>query len=187
MKKLALLLFILSIGLTTYAQKKVGGVTLPEKLVFGKTTLKLNGAGVREKMWLDLYACGLYVKNTSSNATEIISSKESMGMKLHIVSSLISSKKMNDAVEEGFKKATGGKTKALREKIDAFKAIFSKEEIKKGDIYDIMYIPSKGTVVFKNGKVHSPIEGHEFKKALFAIWLGSKPADEDLKEDLLGN
>ena len=31
------------------------------------------------------------------------------------------------------------------------------------------------------------IEGYDFKKALFGIWLGDNPADEGLKEGLLGS
>lgn len=173
--------------LLSNAQKTVGGVKIPEKLKAGKTTLVLNGAGVREKMWLDLYACGLYIPKKSTNANEIIESKEPCAIKIHIVSALISSKKMNAAVEEGFEKSTSGNTAKLRDRIDAFKAIFSKEEIEKNDIYDIVYVPGKGTIIFKNGKIQPIIKGLDFKKALFAIWLGDEPADDDLKEELLGN
>ncbi len=187
MKKLLFTLTaILTINLSVSAQKTVGGVTIPGKVKLGATELKLNGAGVREKMWIDLYACGLYVTTPTKNAQEIIASEDACGIKIQIVSGLISSKKMNDAVEEGFEKATGGKTADLRKRIDAFKAIFAKEEIVKNDIYDIMYIPEKGIIVFKNGKINPAIKGLDFKKALFSIWLGSEPADEDLKDDLLG-
>ena len=169
------------------AQKKVGGVEIPEKLKAGKTTLVLNGAGVREKMWIDLYACGLYIEKKTTNAQEIIDSKEPCAIKIHIVSKLISSEKMNNAVEEGFEKSTGGNIAELRKRIDAFKAIFAKEEIQKNDIYDIVYVPGKGTLIFKNGKIQPVIKGYDFKQALFAIWLGNEPADDDLKEELLGN
>jgi len=187
MKKLLFIITILLISSSNnFAQKTFGDVTMPRKMMIGKTVLQLNGAGVREKLWIDLYVCGLYVKTKTTDANTIIDSKEHCSMKLQIVSSLITSKKMNDAVEDGFKNALGKPTKEMRKKIDAFKAIFSKDEIEEGDIYDIVYIPSKGIVVFKNGKIQPIIEGYEFKKALFSIWLGKKPADDDLKDDLLG-
>ncbi len=187
MKKiLSILVLIITLTGFSYAQKTVAGVTMPRKVMIGKTVLTLNGAGVREKMWIDLYACGLYLKLPNKNAQEIIDADDHCGIKIQIVSGMITGKKMSDAVEEGFKKSTGGKTKELRKKIDSFKEIFSKEEIKEGDIYDIMYVPEKGVVVFKNGKIQPIIEGLEFKKALYGIWLGEEPADDDLKEDLLG-
>jgi hypothetical protein len=39
----------------------------------------------------------------------------------------------------------------------------------------------------KNGKMLGTIEGLEFKKALFGIWLGNNPADKDLKAGMLGS
>jgi hypothetical protein len=34
--------------------------------------------------------------------------------------------------------------------------------------------------------VKGTIAGYDFKKSLFSIWLGSKPADENLKKGMLG-
>ena len=187
MKNLILIFAILISSVNfVYAQKTVGGVTLQKKLKVGETYLTLNGAGVREKFFMDMYACGLYLKETSNNATTIINNDESAAIKIHIISSLITSKKMTDAVEEGFKNATGGKTAVLRKEIDQFKAVFTKEEIQKEDVYDIVYVSGKGTIIFKNGKIQPIIKGLAFKQALFGIWLCDKPADKDLKEALLG-
>ena len=132
-----------------------------------------------------MYACGLYIIKKSNDENAIINNDEHTAIKIQIISSLITSKKMVAAVEEGFEKSTNGKTKDLRKRIDQFKEVFSKEEIKKGDIYDIIYVPKKGTVIFKNGKIMPIIEGLDFKTALFGIWLGKDPADKDLKEALL--
>jgi len=186
MKKI-IFLFIISFTLigTISSQQTVAGVNLPKKVKIGKTELGLNGSGVRQKMWIDLYVCGLYLKAKNTDANKIINANEHASLKLHIVSKLITSEKMIDAVEEGFKNSTDGKTKPIRKEIDTFKAVFSKEEIKKNDVYDIVYVPSKGTVIFKNGKIQPIIEGLAFKKALFGIWLCDKPADKDLKVDLL--
>lgn len=187
MKKFILPLILLTVTFPALAQKTVSGVTFPEKVKVGESSILLNGAGIREKMWIDLYACGLYVTTLTKNSQDIINSDQHCGIKIHIVSSMITSKKMSDAVEEGFEKSTGGKMTDLRDRIDKFKAIFSKEEIKKDDVYDIMYIPEKGIIVFKNGKIQPVIKGLDFKKALFGIWLGDEPADENLKKDLLKN
>ena len=40
--------------------------------------------------------------------------------------------------------------------------------------------------MYKNGNKKGSIAGLEFKKALFGIWLGDKPADDDLKTGMLG-
>ncbi len=185
MKKIAFLFIALMSVALTSAQTEVGGVNLPNSETYQGKTLNLNGAGVREKLWIDLYAGGLYLSNKSSDAAAIIAAKEPMSIKLHIVSKLITSDKMVDAVNEGFEKSTSGNTKPLATEIDKFKSFFM-AEIKKNDVFDIVYIPETGVTVYKNDKELGTIEGLDFKKALFGIWLSNKPADDDLKEAMLG-
>jgi hypothetical protein len=108
-----------------------------------------------------------------------------MALKLHIVSKLITSSKMVDAVTEGFEKSTGGNTAPIQDRIDTILGFF-KEDIKKNDIFDLVYLPAKGGVVaYKNGKEVGLVKGKDFKKALFGIWLSNSPADDGLKSELL--
>ena len=186
MKKTFLAVLAILTSVLTYAQVTISDVTLPKKVQFNEKTLILNGGGLREKFWIDLYVGGLYLPSKMNSAQRIIQANQPQAIKLVIVSSLISSEKMEEAVEEGFEKSTNGNTKPLRAKIDKFKSFFSTEPIKKDDIFDIVYIPGKGTIVYKNNKIIGTVEGLEFKRALFGIWLGDEPADEDLKEGMLG-
>ena len=168
------------------AQHEVGSATLPNTVTFDGQELIYNGAGVRKKAWFKLYSGGLYLKQKSSNAYDIRTADETMAIKLHITSGMISSKKMINAVDEGFEKSTKGKTDAIASEIETFKGFFS-DEINDGDIFDIAYVKGKGVMVYKNGKQKGMIPGFEFKKALFGIWLGTKPADKKLKSGMLGN
>jgi len=181
---LVAIIAFMSTGLIS-AQTEVGGVKLPNSETYQGQNLTLNGAGVREKLWIDLYAGGLYLAKKTSDAAEVVSSNEPMSIKLHIVSKLITSDKMVEAVNEGFENATGGNTKALAAEIKKFKSFFM-EEIKKNDVFDIVYIPETGVTAYKNDKELGTIEGMAFKKALFGIWFSNRPADDDLKEAMLG-
>lgn len=181
------LAFIAVCSLTfSQAQTVVGDATLPNAITMGGTDLVLNGAGIREKVVFDLYAGGLYLVSKNSDANAIINADETMAMKLEIVSRMVSSDNMIEAVDDGFYLSMNGKTKPLKDKIETFKSFFSKEEIVATNIFDIAYVKGKGTVVYKNGKEIGMIEGLDFKKALFGIWLGDDPADDDLKEAMLG-
>ena len=187
MKKQILTLLLVAVTgiFSANAQQTVSGVKIDSKLTVEGETLMLNGAGLREKMWIDLYEGSLYLPTKSSNSKDIIDSKNAAAIKLDIVSGMITSDKMISAVNEGFENSTNKNTAPLKAKIDKFKSFF-KEEIKKGDTFIIANIPGDGVVVFKNGVKKGTIDGHDFKKALFGIWLGSKPADSDLKEGMLG-
>lgn len=186
MKKLIIFVSILIAGTSINAQTKVGDAYLSNLMAAGKDKLTINGAGMREKYFMDMYACGLYLKAKSKDATTIVNADEAMAMKLHIVSSLITAQKMEDAVQDGFQRATNGNSAPYKDKIEQFKSVF-KEQIKVNDEYDIVYIPGEGTVVSKNGVKKVAIPGHDFKKIVFSLWLGPKPADEDLKKSLLGS
>ncbi len=184
MKNSIIILFLI-VSATTFAQKKIAGIEIPSKVNFNETNLILNGAGVRTKLMMDMYVGSLYLKTKNNNGILVMNDDETMAIKLHIVSSLITTKKMVDAVDEGFKKSTQGKQAELKAEIDKFKAVFS-PEIKENDVYDFVYTPDKGTVVYKNLKPAATIKGLAFKKALFGIWLCSEPADSDLKAAMLG-
>ena len=58
-------------------------------------------------------------------------------------------------------------------------------EIKKGDVFTMVNTES-GVVVYKNNTKKGVIEGNDFKKGLFGIWLSAKPADKNLKKAMLG-
>ncbi|NJW54300.1 chalcone isomerase family protein [Salinimicrobium oceani] len=184
MKNLLLLLMAVVVSSTAVAQKEVGGVTLPATQKFEKHTLHLNGAGVRERLWIDLYAAGLYLETKTSNAEEVLNSDKPMAIRLHIVSKLITSEKMVEAVTDGFEKSTNGNTAPIQKEIDSLLGFF-KEEIKKNDYFDLVYVPSRGIVAHKNGEERGVVKGEEIKRALFGIWLSNNPADGGLKKDLL--
>ena len=81
--------------------------------------------------------------------------------------------------------STNGNTAPYKDNIDTFISVF-KDNIKIGDVYDIIYTPEEGTKVYKNKELKSTVKGLDFKKVLFGIWLGNKPADKDLKTGMLG-
>ena len=180
-----LLITALVVSLTMTAQTKIAGVEIPTKVSYDETSLDLNGAGVRTKYFMDMYVGGLYLTEKNKHDSAIIQQDKAMAIKLHIVSSLITTDKMIEAIDQGFKNSTKGKQAEFKSEINKFKAVFS-PEIKKNDVYDFVYIPEKGTVVYKNNKATITIKGLEFKKALFGIWLCNDPADNRLKSAMLG-
>lgn len=184
-KQLLTLLVLFTTIFMTNAQQTVAGVKVENKISVDGKSLTLNGVGTRVKLFMDMYVGALYLETKNNNASEIMSSKDAAAIKLNIVSGLITSDKMINAIDEGFKNSTGGKQASYKAKIDKFKAFF-KEEIKKGDVFVIAYLPEDGIVVYKNGTKKGTIDGHDFKKALFGIWLSDKPADSKLKAKMLG-
>ena len=178
-------LFLLSSALVL-AQTKINNITFPDTYTAGTDKLALNGGGTREKYWMDMYVGALYLTAKSKDASGIVAANSSMVIKINIVSSLITSSRMTDAVEEGFKKSTNDNMAPFKTQITQFQKAFS-EAIKKGDVFDIVYT-AETTSIYKNNILKAEIKGGlNFKKAVFGIWFGKDPADNDLKEGMLGN
>jgi hypothetical protein len=182
MKNLTLLLFLL-IGLESFAQTKtINGVKFPLTEKIGKNELVLNGGGLREKYWMDLYVAALYLESKTSDASKVIYGTEEMAIHIKIISSSVTRERFLESVNDGFANAS---SKASAEDKKKFISFFS-DEFKIGDVIHFDYTPEKGIKVTKNGVVKGTISGYDFKKALFSIWFGSKPADENLKKGMLG-
>lgn len=162
----------------------VGGVDVPDTYSIADTELKLNGAGTRSKFFIDLYVGGLYLPEAVSNGQSVIDADEPQAITLHIVSGMITSDRMTEATLEGFEASTDGKMAPIQKEVDQFMDVF-KDEIKDGDVFDLVYEPGKGVEVFKNGKMKDTVGDLAFKKALFGIWLSDDPAQNSLKEEML--
>lgn len=165
---------------------EIGGIQMPESLSAESKPLALNGAGLRTKFFMDIYAAGLYLAEASKEASSIIAADQAMALRLHITSGLLTAEKMESATREGFEKSTGGNTAPIQATIDEFIAAFS-EEIKENDVFDFVYAPTTGVNVFKNGELKKNVKGLEFKQALFGIWLSEDAVQDDLKDGLLGS
>lgn len=163
----------------------VGGVDVPETYSVNNTDLELNGAGVRSKWFIDLYVGSLYLPEPVSNGQSVIDADEPQAITLHIVSGMITSDRMTEATLEGFEASTDDNMAPVQDDIDQFMGVF-KDEIVEGDVFDLVYVPAKGVEVFKNGKLKDTVGDLAFKKALFGIWLSDNPAQDDLKQEMLG-
>ena len=84
MRNLIIALLLLS-GFQCFSQTRVGGVELPNQIIVTDHHLQLEGAGTRVKLWLDMYAMGLYLSRDMDDAEKIISTDESMGIRLEML------------------------------------------------------------------------------------------------------
>jgi hypothetical protein len=71
----------------------------------------------------------------------------------------------------------------LRDRLDRLSAAYL--DVKPGDRYALSYLPGTGTELTLNGRRLALIEGADFARAYFSIWLGARPLDEPLRDRLL--
>ena len=125
----------------------------------------------------------LYVKANTNDADKVIMADEEMGIRIVIVSSMVTRERFIEALEDGFKNTTAGKSSP--EDVANFKKYLS-DEFVEGDEILLNYHAGDAVYLYKNGKERGKFSGLPFKQALFGIWLGGNPADDSLKDDMLG-
>lgn len=162
----------------------IGGESFPTKMKISDKIVYFNGGGVRNKYFIALYVSSLYVPKRTTNAKEIINQNTESAVRIKVTSKLVTRERFIESVREGFGTSTEGK--ATQKEIDDFMKLFS-GEFHNGDDIILIYKPNKGIVVYMNGKNLGLAEGGiEFKKALWGIWLGDKPVNKKLKDEMLG-
>ncbi|ABV86654.1 chalcone isomerase family protein [Shewanella pealeana] len=190
MKSLSTLLLATSVLATSVLvssslqAKEVSGVQLDDSVQLDGQTLILNGAGVRSKFFIDLYVGSLYVPTALDSAQAVIDAP-SAAVRLNITSGMITADKMKDAITQGFDDATDGNTTPIAAKIEQFMGLFS-AEIVEGDQFTLLADKATGVTAYKNGQAQATIAGEDFRQALLKIWLGEQPAQDSLKEAMLG-
>lgn len=166
---------------------EVAGVKLADSVHPGSRDLVLNGAGVRTKIFFDLYVAALYVGEKKSAAEAVLSDAGEKRMALHLLRDIGAGHLLsafNNAIAANH---TSAELRALDGSLKEFSAIFhTMQEVKKGDVITLDYLPATGTQVSVNGVLKGSIAGAEFNTALLKVWLGDKPAQADLKQKLLG-
>lgn len=184
MKRILTLAAVLGLALGSAAPAvELAGVKMPDTDTVEGKTLKLNGLGLRKKAFFKVYVAGLYLENPSKDAAAILASNEIKSIRLHILRSLKGSQ-VSDAIAEGFERNSKSELPKLKPRLDRLAAMIP--DVAEGDEIVLTSLPEKGTKVTVRGTDRGTIEGRDFGDALFAVWLGPAPVQEDLKKGLLG-
>ena len=162
---------------------ELSGVTMAEKVTVDGKPLALNGMGLRKKFVFKVYVAGLYVEQKSKNGDEIIAADAVRRVDMKMLREL-DRKAIVDAIRGGFEKNAGDKLPALKERLDKFMAVIP--NLKDGDTLSVVYAPGKGTRIDGTKGESYSAEGKDFADALFSVWVGKTPVDEDLKNGMLG-
>lgn len=168
---------------------EVAGVKLEDAVKLGGRDLVLSGAGVRVKMIFKVYAMGLYLGEKKTSAADVFAAEGPKRFKIVMLRDLSGSEvgsSFVSALEKNLDSAEKSRFAGHIQKFnDMFKAI---PEVKSGDVIVGDWVPGTGAVLTINGKqAMETVNDAAFYNALLRIWVGAKPADDDLKASLLGN
>jgi hypothetical protein len=176
------------LALPGLAAVEVAGVKFEDKAKLGAAEPQLNGAGLRSRAFFKVYAIGLYLPEKKSTTDAVLALNGAK--RLHIVTLReLTAEQFADALISSLEKNhSEAELAPLKARVEEFRAaILALVSVGKGAVVTLDYLPESGTRLSVGGQARGKdIAGEDFYRALLKIWLGSKPAQDDLKELLLG-
>lgn len=160
---------------------QIEDVAFPPALRAGDVDLRLHGGGKLKWLVFDVYVAALYLPDgdAASNALADLPKR----LEFHYLVS-IDGEDFGPAGEKILARNFPEEQLApLRERLERIRAAY--RDVKPGDRYALTYRPGVGTELSYNGQPLATIEGDDFARAYFSIWLGSKPLDEGFRRSLL--
>lgn len=185
---LASFLVTVAVVLPAAAAVDVNGYKFDDTSKVAGKELKLNGAGMRTKIIIKVYAAGLYLTEKKSTMAEIAGLDGPRRVTL-IMARDVSSDSFGGAFMEGLKdNTTAAERSAIAMQVNKFGEMFALVPgLKKGDVLHIDWVPGVGTTCEINGKkLGETVPDVAFYNAILRIWLGDDPVDRSLKPALLG-
>lgn len=170
------------------AAVQVKSAKFEDTMQVGNQSLVLNGAGVRVKIIVDVYAAGLYLPSKVRSEGKALSGAGAKNMQIVLLRDL-TGEKFAEAMVDGFKaNNTDADVAKFHGKLDQLRNLMlTFGTVKEGTTINMTSVPGVGLRVSVNGQPKgSEIAGDDFYQAMLKIWLGEKPVDSDLKSALLG-
>lgn len=165
------------------------GVDIPPQVEVGGKTLTLNGAGTRYVFLFKVYTAALYLPQKSAQPQAIYTMAGPKELKLTMLRD-VSGKELGDKLNEGIKNNLSPQEfSAFIPSLVQLGSLFAqKNQIKTGETVTIQEIPGKGSTIAIDGVPSGGMFTEpQFFNSMLKIWLGKDPAEDRLKQALLGH
>jgi hypothetical protein len=168
---------------------EISGINVPEKMQSGERTMLLNGAGVKLMAFIyPVYVLALYLPEKKHSVDEVLAESLSKKLVLTFTYSGATPAQLLDATHQLMSENLS--TEDLQKQEAAWKtfaAIFaSVKDFKRGDQLGFDYHAKAGMQVSLNDKELGSVSELDFMRGFLMVWLGSNPAQPELKNKLLG-
>ena len=160
----------------------VEGVRLASTVGLSGRALKLNGAGLRKKLWFKVYVGALYLEAPSAAPASIVASTQHKRLELVFLRD-VDRATLAKTLRGGFEKNSRAEQAALRERLDALLAAMP--DVKRGDRLVLDFVPGEGVQARMRAMQHA-VPGDDFGRALLKVWLGPEAPRDDLFHGLVG-
>jgi len=182
MKRLLLLIIGVCLVAVPAAALEVAGVQLQNQVSVAGQDLQLNGYGIRKKLFFKIYVGSLYTSAPVTTTEQALAVPGAKLIRMDFLYGKVDKEKIVDAFAEGFEKNSPGLIDAGP--ASAFLGWFDADFVR-GDQVDLV-LGADGTVsASHNGRPLGQVTDAALARGVLLIYLGERPADDDLKEGML--
>jgi hypothetical protein len=162
---------------------EVAGVKLEPAATVNSHVLKLNGYGLRKKFFVKVYIGSLYTDKRLSSAAAALSDSGDKLIRMNFLHSKVGKEKIVEAFSEGF----SNNSPDLAGSAEAKKFLsFFTADFNRGDVVDLTLAADGSVSASHNARQLGTVRSAKLARGVLAIYLGDKPADEALKQGMLG-
>ena len=165
---------------------EVAGIRIADSVPVGNSSLQLNGAGLRSKLFIKVYVGALYVDKRQGNAAALLDISGPRQLRLRMLRD-VDADSLQAALDEGLAdNLSPDELAGLKPQIAQLSGIMRGiGKAREGDTIAIDFLPDTLKVAL-NGAPRGEVAGAALPPALLKVWLGHKPVDASLKKALLG-
>jgi len=173
---LALLVLLLAANRTHAAS-----AAFPPEYAFAETRLVKVGEGTLRWMFIRVYDGALYLDASDPKRNPLDDTAKRLELAYAVG---ISAEQFRESGNTILRRNVDPSIwEAIRDRVEAINAAYV--DVGDGDRYALTYLPGTGTTLSLNGTDLVTVEGADFAKAYFTIWLGEDPAQKSFKRQLL--
>jgi hypothetical protein len=146
------------------------------------TDLVLKGQATLRYAWVvDVYEARLCGPSTLP-AQELLRANVTKRLELRYFQALTQAMIIESVNTVLARQLTADTLERLKPKLERFHRAY--RDVEPGDIYALHYTPQTGTALEFNGRTLEVIDGSDFAKAYFGIWLDDNPISDRLRKKL---
>lgn len=162
----------------------IEGVHVPEHVTVQDTALVLNGAGVRWKLFVKAYVGALYLPQPARVPDQIIAAPGPKCIRLVLLRDIEAAAMVEELLARFRANSSDEAYGQLSERINQLNGALP--NFRTGDIVRLDLAGAERTDFWVNDALVASFIGEDFQAAVLKLWLGDRPADETLKQALLG-
>lgn len=135
-------------------------------------------------MFFKLYDAKLYTDATDiENPNQLLDGSNALLLEFDYLRKIKKSIILESSEKLLIKNTSPAELASIQDRVDRLNEVY--RTVDKGDRLALSYVPGEGTTLWVNDKSAITIEGDDFVRLYFRIWLGERPISIQMRDDLL--